>query len=589
MALKPMYRNILYAVAAVVLIGGGKLAWDSGLIPRPATRAAAVPEKASLPQGIARSGEQYELTAQPVSTRMPCLQVDVIPWQATGSLNLANGGPQTTEQSFVTQYAGGCLKIVRKDFYSDIQNDLAVFAEERRKGVAYPTKGAAFAIIMGDGTPYFFLSMKDDLTKMGQAIKIISGTGYSAGEDKFMAPPEVLRDPQKARGLLVAGVPMDGDQNILMKWAGDNGILFNPDPTTYDKNAINFLPTGDFAEADDKFNTNFCEERFVANGDVKSTEKVKVCVNAVVTWTPGDHVVVAGRGGVVTIASTKEYSSQMPATLIGNDGWMKDNRRFVVGLLKAIDRGSFEINAGDAGVQRMARVNADIFGEFSAQKWAQYFAGYDETDRFGNTVNIGGSRVINLVENAELFGLRPGSINIFKSVCTIFGGYHHKYYPQEMTSLPNCDEMVDTSYLKEALKGVSVGQRSDPRFDSERPIQEVVSKRVWAIEFETGSATLTAESIDVLYELRDQVGITNLRIRIDGHTDNVGDEGANQRLSEARAKAVADFLYRLAPGTFPLTRMDTRGYGEFKPLAGVDPNTAAGQRRNRRVEIVLGN
>lgn len=78
-------------------------------------------------------------------------------------------------------------------------------------------------------------------------------------------------------------------------------------------------------------------------------------------------------------------------------------------------------------------------------------------------------------------------------------------------------------------------------------------------------------------------------IRVVGHTDSKGEDGYNQRLSEARAKTVADW-FRRQPGV--RQRMfAVEGQGEKQPIA---PNeTASGQddpagrARNRRVEVVL--
>jgi outer membrane protein OmpA-like peptidoglycan-associated protein len=73
-----------------------------------------------------------------------------------------------------------------------------------------------------------------------------------------------------------------------------------------------------------------------------------------------------------------------------------------------------------------------------------------------------------------------------------------------------------------------------------------------------------------------------LKLTIEGHTDNVGSAGANQTLSEQRAAAVAQYLetnYQIAAA-----RLATKGYGASKPVASND--TQDGRQQNRRVELV---
>ncbi|HUG45036.1 MAG TPA: OmpA family protein [Sphingomicrobium sp.] len=67
-----------------------------------------------------------------------------------------------------------------------------------------------------------------------------------------------------------------------------------------------------------------------------------------------------------------------------------------------------------------------------------------------------------------------------------------------------------------------------------------------------------------------------------GHTDSVGSAEYNQRLSEQRARAVADYL--VARGVNP-ARIATRGYGLTMPIATND--SEAGRAQNRRVEIKI--
>lgn len=77
-------------------------------------------------------------------------------------------------------------------------------------------------------------------------------------------------------------------------------------------------------------------------------------------------------------------------------------------------------------------------------------------------------------------------------------------------------------------------------------------------------------------------------IRIEGHTDNHGNDAYNQKLSERRAEAVRQWFGRSGMGGL---QFSVRGFGETRPVA---PNTKAdgsddpeGRQRNRRVEIVI--
>ncbi|MBL4754268.1 MAG: OmpA family protein [Flavobacteriales bacterium] len=101
--------------------------------------------------------------------------------------------------------------------------------------------------------------------------------------------------------------------------------------------------------------------------------------------------------------------------------------------------------------------------------------------------------------------------------------------------------------------------------------------------FVSGKATLTPASYKELDELAEVMAFKKeMSIQISGHTDNVGDEAPNQRLSEARANAVRDYLIK--KGT-PASRVTAVGYGETKPIAYND--TAEGRQKNRRTEVKI--
>ena len=69
---------------------------------------------------------------------------------------------------------------------------------------------------------------------------------------------------------------------------------------------------------------------------------------------------------------------------------------------------------------------------------------------------------------------------------------------------------------------------------------------------------------------------------MEGHTDNVGGEQYNMKLSESRAAAVRDYLVAQGIGSDKVT---AKGFGMALPVA--DNRTAAGRQQNRRVELVV--
>jgi outer membrane protein OmpA-like peptidoglycan-associated protein len=110
--------------------------------------------------------------------------------------------------------------------------------------------------------------------------------------------------------------------------------------------------------------------------------------------------------------------------------------------------------------------------------------------------------------------------------------------------------------------------------------QSVILKNVF---FETGLATLRSESHFELNRLKDMLNLNpTLKIQIQGHTDNVGSDAANQTLSEQRAKVVYDYLIQQG---IPSNRLTFKGFGATQPVA--DNQTEDGKRQNRRTAFMI--
>jgi outer membrane protein OmpA-like peptidoglycan-associated protein len=103
------------------------------------------------------------------------------------------------------------------------------------------------------------------------------------------------------------------------------------------------------------------------------------------------------------------------------------------------------------------------------------------------------------------------------------------------------------------------------------------------ILFDTGKATIRPESYGVLQSITDIMNeYPSANFTIEGHTDSVGRESTNQRLSDERAASVKSYLTTLGLSS---SRLSSIGYGESRPVAS--NKTKAGRQQNRRVEISL--
>src|SRR5690606_1185189 len=114
-------------------------------------------------------------------------------------------------------------------------------------------------------------------------------------------------------------------------------------------------------------------------------------------------------------------------------------------------------------------------------------------------------------------------------------------------------------------------------------VQKTLNTYAKTILFNSGKATIKVESTNVLIDI---IKILNeyphAKFTIEGHTDSIGSEQANQKLSEERALSVKNFLVEKG---IDGARLKSLGYGESKPIATNMYN--AGRAENRRVEINL--
>lgn len=587
-----MGKMVMAALAAVVIVGG---LWAVQNL-RPAGQAASIPEVRGVTESV--GGNQPAQVANVAIQPLPIAGVAgsaggcrvsliTIPWNATMGLQYANGGRETAAKSLMEKN-GVHVTLARQDDYSKIQESQLKFASELKTSDC-PSGGAAFAIIMGDGFSSYAAGIQEQMAKIGQSIEVVGVIGKSYGEDTVMFPAEVAKNPQLARGQLVGLVMRDGDYNILVAWAFQNGIPINPDEKTYDPDAINLLATDSFAQADEGVIAgNKCEDRPVVKAGKRTGEMKHICQTGTATWFPGDENVARKKGGMAKVASTADYGNQMAAIIIGNRDFNAKHPNIVKGLLKAAFAGADQVRSSNDALLFAGGVSAKVYNEQSAEYWANGFKGYTLKDKLGYSVAVGGSRVMNAADNAYYFGLSGGE-DVYKMVYNLFGDHYVKTYPSVIPAYPKYESVVNLSYLREIIadSGTTAASSEErPVFVQGQKIEHVVSKGNFTIEFDTGKATVRPESAAVLKELLGQLVNTTLAVEIKGHTDSIGSAASNVALSHARADAVKKYLMAKAPESFTASRIATSGAGASSPLA--DNSTAEGRAKNRRVEITLG-
>lgn len=508
-----------------------------------------------------------------------------IAWNGTMGLIAANRGANTAPNSLM-QKAGVSLKIERQDMYDQMQAQQLKFAEAFKNGESDPTVGVHSVSIMGDAGSSYLAGLQPQLDRLGLHAVVIGATGRSLGEDKCMGQPAWLDNPQAAKGGLIAAVLRDGDFNICLTFAQTNGIKVNPDATTWDPDAINFLGTDSFVDADKAYITGYCEERPVVKDGKRTGDKKQVCVGGTATWTPGDVNVNSSKGGLVSLLSTKENASQMFSTIIVIKEWAEANPATVTNFLKAALDGSATIANDRAALRKAAEWSAQVWGEQNADYWEQYYYGrtVDVKGVPGRQIRLGGSQALGLASNLEYF--LPAGNSVYDRVYTTFGDLYVKLYPGIMPAdYPK--NIIDSRYLEKIrdTAGGNIGTGSVfGQFTGSENQQ--VGNRSYAIQFAQGSATILPSSLSDLNSILNNVTIgSNLAITIEGYTSSEGDDATNQLLSQARAEAVSQWLMNKAPaGLITTARVRINGMGESNLVMR---NSIEDKAASRRVQIRL--
>jgi outer membrane protein OmpA-like peptidoglycan-associated protein len=590
------FSEALIAVVGLAMILGAVYFFAPGLRVQDSVTSAGLSIDGNSVDNV-KTSAKLDLPSSSLSSKVesqPKIRIAGYAWNGWSGVTAANGGPETTKGSLMEQNNVN-LSLVRQDWVKELMNMQMKFVEELNGGKAVPTsdKSALGVIIMGDGAPYYISTMNQALDeKFGKGkyhVQVVGAVGLSYGEDKLIGPLNWKTDPKSMKGALISAVLGDGDWVIAVNYAFANGLKVNPDNTTYDPEAVNFVASenDDYTKSAEELIKSQSAGWTVPLKEVKDGKLTGKTINKKVdgcaTWTPGDKMVFDKLSGFTDIVSTREFNNQMPTTLIVVKEFADKNPNIISGILKATYTATNQMKQYDEWRKFASETTAKTFNLETPEYWYNMFKGQTGS-KGGISYNMGGTRVFNYQDAMQYYGITDGT-NRYKAVYTQVSNYLTTLNPFDFNAnvknVTPYEEAVNLYFLKN-INDVESGQAY--KADYSKSASTVVASGEWNINFDTGSSNIKSSSnadVEKIYNLLIQAEDTKLEVS--GHTDNTGNSDANQKLSEQRANSVVAELQRRG---IPANRFQSvTGKGDSQPIG--DNTTAEGKAKNRRVVITF--
>lgn len=275
----------------------------------------------------------------------------------------------------------------------------------------------------------------------------------------------------------------------------------------------------------------------VGSGDVAAEYFKAGKVDACVTWSPIDADCVKAIPGSKVLISTKQASELSSDGLIAKADYINSNKEKLTKLVSAI----LFANSQIAG-------NPDALKEAS-ELFATSFKGFKPQDCIDGSKNV---RYVTLGDEINYFGLN-GTFNGVTAEQT-YSKMARVYEQIGLTKNPLPWRKVSDTSIIEALMAsndVKGEQSAENVTKFQAPTKELetkanISDKKVAVQFQTGSdildndarSLIDKEFVNIAKQFRD------IRIRVEGNTDNVGGPELNRKLSYRRAKSVVNYLVK---------------------------------------------
>jgi outer membrane protein OmpA-like peptidoglycan-associated protein/ABC-type nitrate/sulfonate/bicarbonate transport system substrate-binding protein len=343
-------------------------------------------------------------------------------------------------------------------------------------------------------------------------------------------------------------------------------LMFSPDHTV-----LEFMLTNSRLSPDDvaavRKATSFSMEDFTYARILFGKKQVDVAC----LWEPDVTLALASRPGAHRLFSTADATELVADTLVARRELLDLYPELAVKLARVWFAG---VKKAEADRPAAARLVATVCTRFRDE------LGYEATLKAFEWV-----KWTTLADNVRMFGL-DGHPPAFDRVYNQADGIWVNYPQAEIKDRFAPSTVRDDRIVRRLWE--AEGKRVAARTETYKPEIAASGKPLFTkpvtIAFHSGKSDLSGEAMSLLnLHVVPQVQMAGgMYVRVEGNTDNLGEDGWNQGLSERRAQAIVDYLVTRG---IDRRRLVARGNGSTNPLTS--NKTPEGRARNRRTDILF--
>jgi outer membrane protein OmpA-like peptidoglycan-associated protein/ABC-type nitrate/sulfonate/bicarbonate transport system substrate-binding protein len=390
----------------------------------------------------------------------------------------------------------------------------------------------------------------------------ISLGGYRAAKAEVKAFLQI--DWSRGGDACVASQEMQKVEDVLGRSAAM--MMFSPDHTVFEFMITNSrLTPGQVAEV--RRRTQFSMDDFTFGRVLFAEGKVDVAC----LWEPDVTLALKSRPGAHRLFSTADATELVADVLLAKKETLEAHADVAQKVAQVwFDAVSWSAENRPAAAKLIATAAPRFRDEL----------GYD-----GTLAALSWARWTTLADNVRFFGLdgsAPAFDRVYNQADSIWINYPQAEIKDRFApSLLRDGSAVKRLWERAGKPEVKLPDAYDPAVASRGTA--LFTKPI-AINFGSASSELEPMMISIVnQQIVPQLEIARgMYVRVEGNTDNVGDEAANQTLSERRAQAIVEYL--ISRGV-PKNRVTARGMGSSNPVAS--NRTAEGRARNRRTDVLF--